>query len=554
MINQFGDLTDEEFKEMMTMERPEFVETPMEFEGDGDVPDSVDWRKVGAVTDAGAVEGQVFIHNKTLESLSPQNLVDCAGEDYNTSGCRGGWQTEAFKYVRDHGILTEKEYPYKGVDNRCRKKATKGPVSATFDMSGLRFYHDGVLDSKHCKSSVKGLNHAVLLVGYEKDYYIAKNSWGPNWAAFGGYFYILRNNNTCGISLLNSFPIMSLSDQEAWEQFKIEHGKTYRSLSEDRDRFSIFQSNLRFIEDHNDRFSRGEESYSMMINRFGDLTDQEFKEMMTMERPESVETLVEFDGEGDIPDSVDWRKVGAVTDVKNQELCKSCWAFRAVEGQVFIHNKTLESLSPQNLLDCARGQYRSFGCAGGWQTEAFKYVRDHGILTEKEYPYKGVDNRCKKRGGVKISKFARIRAGDEVSLTHAIANKGPIAATLDLSGLKFYHNGVLDSKHCNSTEDDLNHAILLVGYEKNYYIAKNSWGQDWALGGYFNILRDNNTCGISLFNSFPILVLLVFLQIEHGKTYRSLSEDRDRFSIFQSNLRSLKITTIDSRETKKAAA
>nr|CAH7731718.1 unnamed protein product [Callosobruchus chinensis] len=247
----------------------------------------------------------------------------------------------------------------------------------------------------------------------------------------------------------------------------------------------------------------------MMINQFGDLTDEEFKEMMTMERPEFVETPMEFEGDGDVPDSVDWRKVGAVTDVKNQGQCRSCWAFTvagAVEGQVFIHNKTLESLSPQNLVDCSKSGYRNYGCRGGWQTEAFKYVRDHGILTEKEYPYKGVDDRCKKQGGVKISNFAVIKQGDEVSLTNAIATKGPVSATLDMSGLRFYHDGVLDSKHCKSSVQGLNHAILLVGYEKDYYIAKNSWGPTWAaFGGFFNILRNNNTCGISLLNSFPIM-------------------------------------------------
>nr|CAI5828657.1 unnamed protein product [Callosobruchus analis] len=75
-------------------------------------------------------------------------------------------------------------------------------------MSGLPFYYDGVLDNDRCKTSLANLNHAVLLVGYEKDYYIAKNSWGPDWAGLEGYFHIRRNKNTCGISLLNSYPIL----------------------------------------------------------------------------------------------------------------------------------------------------------------------------------------------------------------------------------------------------------------------------------------------------------------------------------------------------------
>nr|CAH7731715.1 unnamed protein product [Callosobruchus chinensis] len=432
MINQFGDLTDQEFKEMMKMERPESVETLVEFDGEGDIPDSVDWRKVGAVTD---------VKNQELSN--------------------------------------------------------KGPIAATLDLSGLKFYHNGVLDSKHCNSTEDDLNHAILLVGYEKNCYIAKNSWRQNWA-LGGYFNILRDNNTCGISLFNSFPIFCesktiSSTTKLLTVLQIEHRKTYRSLSEDQKRFSIFKANIRSIEKHNERYARGEESFSMKINQFGDLTQEEFKERLILEKPEIDETLVEFDGEGDVPDSVDWSEAGAVTGAG------------AVEAQVFIRNKTLIPLSAQNLVSCAKRTYGNYGCAGGFQTEAFRYIKDHGILTDEEYPYRGRDGHCRKRGGVKISSYAVIPKGDEAALTQAIAIKGPIAATVDMSGFQFYHYGILDNAHCRSSAEYLNHVILIVGYKENYYIAKNSWGLGWGLGGYVNILRNNNTCGISLDNSYPIL-------------------------------------------------
>nr|CAI5850762.1 unnamed protein product [Callosobruchus analis] len=288
----------------------------------------------------------------------------------------------------------------------------------------------------------------------------------------------------------------------------INHGKTYGSLLEEQKRFSIFESNLRDIEEHNERYERGEVSYSMKINQFGDMTKEEFKETLVLQIPKLDGKVVTFDGQVDIPDSIDWKKKGAVTDVKHQHKCGSCWAFStvgALEGQVYIHNKTLESLSAQNLVDCAHGEYQNSGCDKGLQTEAFRYIKDHGVLTDKEYPYTATFGKCQKQGGLKISSFGVVAQGDETALKPAIANIGPIAATLDASGFQFYHKGVLDNSHCSTSFDALNHAILLVGYEKNYYIAKNSYGKDWGREGYLHIMTDNNTCGISWYNSYPVL-------------------------------------------------
>nr|CAH7748576.1 unnamed protein product [Callosobruchus chinensis] len=296
---------------------------------------------------------------------------------------------------------------------------------------------------------------------------------------------------------------------EAWEQFKIEHGKTYGSLLEEQERFSVFQSNLRDIEEHNERYERGEVSYMMKINEFGDMTKEEFAATLVLQTPKLDDTAVTFKDEGgDIPDSVDWRKVGAVTDVKRQHKCGACWAFStvgALEGQVFIHNKKLESLSAQNLVDCANGEYLNHGCEKGLQTEAFRYIKDHGVLTDKEYPYTDTLGECRKQGGLKISGFGIVPQGNETALKPAIATVGPIAATLDARGFQFYHKGILDNSHCSTSFDDLNHAILLVGYENNYYIAKNSYGATWGRDGYLRILMGNNTCGISWYNSYPTL-------------------------------------------------
>ncbi|VEN34857.1 unnamed protein product [Callosobruchus maculatus] len=298
-----------------------------------------------------------------------------------------------------------------------------------------------------------------------------------------------------------------LSDQEAWEQFKIQHGKTYRSLLEERQRFVIFQTNLRIIEEHNKRFNRGEESFSAKMNHFGDLSRKEFKDTLRLQVPHLERNYATFD-DADVPEEFDWREHGAVTDVRQQGNCGSCWAFSAVgaiEGQVSIHKKILNPLSPQQLVDCATTEYRNDGCIGGLVSSTFDYVKDHGILADKDYPYKGKNGTCLKQGGVKISGYKWIPKHDEVALTNAIATKGPISVSLHAETLQFYETGVIDGKGCNSTIDSLDHSVILVGYKKDYYIAKNSWGPNWGEQGYFRIQRNSNACGIALENLYPVL-------------------------------------------------
>lgn len=63
---------------------------------------------------------------------------------------------------------------------------------------------------------------------------------------------------------------------------------------------------------------------------------------------------------------------------------------------------------------------------------------------------------------------------------------------------------------CSATEDDLRHAMLLVGYGDDptdgpFWTLRNSWGRDWGEGGHIRVARRDNLCGITTFAVFPVL-------------------------------------------------
>lgn len=231
--------------------------------------------------------------------------------------------------------------------------------------------------------------------------------------------------------------------------------------------------------------------------------------------------ILSFSGPNDfeLPDSVDWRDKEAVTEVKDQNRCSSCYAFAAiasVESHHFLKTGHLLALSEQNIIDCSES-YGNHGCHGGLSKKAFKFIRDHGIYTEELYPYYGHQHiYCKfagKKPNVTVHGFARIPSGNEEELQKALAIHGPITVSIDAKHHSFRHydGGVWHEPNCGSTKHDLHHAVLLVGfgtdeYERDYYILKNSWGTSWGEDGYFRMSRNHmNHCGIATRATYPII-------------------------------------------------
>ena len=186
----------------------------------------------------------------------------------------------------------------------------------------------------------------------------------------------------------------------------------------------------------------------------------------------------------------------------------------SLEGQHFKKTGELVSLSEQNLVDCSR-KYGNLGCNGGLPDNAFNYIKkNHGIDSEKSYPYTGKDGTChfnKRTVGATDSGYIDIPEGNVDALKEASATIGPIAVAIDASqqSFQFYSGGIYDEPECSSTE--LDHAVLLVGYGTtedgvDYWLIKNSWGTSWGDNGYVKIKRDSkNLCGVATSASYPLV-------------------------------------------------
>ncbi|XP_054721309.1 cathepsin L-like [Uloborus diversus] len=542
-------------------------------------PTEVDWRKEGLVTEVkdqgkcgscwafsstGSLEGQHKKKTGKLVSLSEQNLVDCASAEGN-AGCHGGLIDFAFAYIKkNHGIDTEESYPYVGVDEKCMFKptnigatltgwvdiekdneehllkavATVGPVSVAINAEGYGFmeYKTGVYDVKECDP--QGLNHGVLVVGYGtengKDYWIVKNSWGPHWGE-NGYVKMARNKNLCGIAALASYPLMlrfavalaflalayaaSFTPEldQHWEEFKKLHSKLYEG-NEEYSRRLIWEANLAKVLKHNIEADLKQHSFKLGVNFFSDMTTEEVNSKFNGYKPNKRSPSTTFipPSNIEIPDEVDWREQGLVTEVKNQGQCGSCWAFSttgSVEGQHKKKTGKLVSLSEQQLMDCS-GDEGNQGCNGGLMDNAFKYIKKNGgIDTEASYPYEEAAGTCrfkKENVGATVSGYVDIPSGDEKALLQAVATVGPVSVAIDASHFSFqlYSDGVYDEESCSSTE--LDHGVLVIGYGSedghDYWLVKNSWGASWGIQGYIKMSRNkNNQCGIATSASYPLV-------------------------------------------------
>ncbi|CAN6440632.1 unnamed protein product [Victoria cruziana] len=225
------------------------------------------------------------------------------------------------------------------------------------------------------------------------------------------------------------FPASSASSSASlftplFESWCDRHGKVYNSHEQKLHRFRIFQESLAFITNHN---QNSNSSYTLGLNQFADLTNAEFRasrlglapDIASVTKRPSTAVLLDGGFDGDIPSSVDWRKEGAVTPAKDQGRCSDCWAFSAtgaVEGINKIFTGSLISLSEQELCDCDNS-YNN-GCNGGLMDYAYKWIiRNQGMDTEADYPYKGLQSTCRReklnQRVVTIDSYSDIPANDE---------------------------------------------------------------------------------------------------------------------------------------------
>ena len=298
----------------------------------------------------------------------------------------------------------------------------------------------------------------------------------------------------------------------AWLTFKNKF--QYSSPHEESRRYQIFRSNV----DDINRVNSRNLTYRVGINEFANLTFQEFAALYLMSPSESPRLRASSHthpytasalGDGNFPAEFDWRTRNIVTPVKDQRWqgrpCKTCSAFSAVgalESALAKKTGVLVSLSEQNIIDCTLS---ASGCYGGQAPDAFVHVMSAGIQTMESYPYTAGKGRCKfnpRKAAAYMKYYAQVPK-NEKALLGVLVNVGPISVSMSFTqSIERYRGGVWADDRCGKSKGQLRHAMLLVGYGteggQDYWLLKNSWGENWGEGGYLKMARNrNNMCGIA---------------------------------------------------------
>jgi len=302
--------------------------------------------------------------------------------------------------------------------------------------------------------------------------------------------------------------------ESKWGSYKLAFDKDYATVALEQSAFAAYEANEIIIQEHN---AMGL-SYTLGHNEFSDMTWEEFKSgyVSGMESNPHLRREKNFDLEAEampaLEDAVDWVTKGAVTPIKNQGQCGSCWAFSTTgsfEGAYQIATGNLESFSEQQLVSCDKVDD---GCSGGLMDNAFKWIKGNGgLCTESDYEYtsaSGSTGTCKSTcsaAGVNTG-FTDVTPGNEDALQSAVA-KGPVSVAIeaDKSVFQLYKSGVFTSASECGTQ--LDHGVLAVGYGtdggKDYWKVKNSWGASWGESGYIRMERAVDCCGIATQPSYP---------------------------------------------------
>ncbi|MFQ6639269.1 hypothetical protein Gotur_015994 [Gossypium turneri] len=280
------------------------------------------------------------------------------------------------------------------------------------------------------------------------------------------------------------------------EEWMAVHGRVYTDSAEHENLFAIFKENVERI----DAFNNGvEKGYKLGVNKFADLTNEEFRSLHIGYKRQSFELISIY---------------GTCYILRQDTRC--CWAFSAVaaiEGITALKKGKLISLSEQQLVDCdINGENE--GCEGGFMDTAFQFIKsNHGLTSKANYPYQGSERACRKKEAnpaATITGYENVPPNNEKALLQAVANQ-PVSVAIEGSGwsFQFYKSGVF-SGECDTYLDD---AVTLVGYGTNsdgtkYWLAKNSWATDWGEKGYMRLERDvaakEGLCGFAMKASYPL--------------------------------------------------
>ncbi|XP_002755611.4 cathepsin F isoform X1 [Callithrix jacchus] len=315
-------------------------------------------------------------------------------------------------------------------------------------------------------------------------------------------------------SLLNEDPLpqdLAVKMASIFRNFVITYNRTYESKEEAQWRLSVFVHNMVRAQKIQ-ALDRGTAQYG--VTKFSDLTEEEFR--TTYLNPllrEPGKKMKQAKSVGDLaPPEWDWRSKGAVTKVKDQGMCGSCWAFSVtgnVEGQWFLNQGTLLSLSEQELLDCDKIDK---ACMGGLPSSAYSAIKNLGGLeTEDDYSYRGHMQACNfspEKAKVYINDSVEL-SQNEQKLAAWLAKRGPISVAINAFGMQFYRHGISRPLRPLCSPWLIDHAVLLVGYGNRsdvpFWAIKNSWGTDWGEKGYYYLHRGSGACGVNTMASSAVV-------------------------------------------------
>lgn len=310
-----------------------------------------------------------------------------------------------------------------------------------------------------------------------------------------------------------------------FEKFTKEHKKDYPSAQHHRRGWHNFLHNFRFINGKNRQLKQ----YKLGLNRYADNNVKELSYLRGRLHSTGYNGGLDYEqhhklkganGRAEaVPDSWDWNIRGAVTPVKDQAVCGSCWSFGTsgtIEGAYFVKTGRLPKLSQQQMVDCS-WKFGNNGCDGGEDFRAYQYIMEAGgLATEEDYGhYLGVDGKChdsEVAKTVKLAGFYNVTSKYPAALKHAVVTYGPVTA-IDASRptFTFYSHGVYYDDECKNSPDSLDHQVLVTGYTvldgKLVWMVKNSWSTYWGNNGYIYMSATNNNCGAMDSPTVPIIEL-----------------------------------------------
>ncbi|XP_030566658.1 cathepsin L1 isoform X3 [Drosophila novamexicana] len=290
--------------------------------------------------------------------------------------------------------------------------------------------------------------------------------------------------------------------KERFEIFKKINNRSYTRSHDEMRSYEAYEENQKIVNEHNSYYETGKSSFRLATNTLADMnTDSYLKGYLRLLRSPAIsdsDNIADIVGSplmNNVPESFDWRKKGFITPSYNQQSCGSCYAFsiaQSIEGQVFKRTGKILALSEQQIVDCSIS-HGNQGCIGGSLRNTLRYLQaTGGLMRSLDYKYASKKGECQfvsELAVVNVTSWAILPTKDENAIQAAVAHIGPVAVSINASPKTFqlYSEGIYDDVSCSSTS--VNHAMLLIGFDKDFWILKNWWGELWGEAGFMRMRK-----------------------------------------------------------------